>query len=100
MFPPEIHEKISQYPPCPEHICPKQEWLSKFQKSLLEVNGMKSCKNSKLIPHLNEHTNYCIHYKNLKFVLDLGVKLGTVHNIVSFDQKAWLKPFIDFNTKK
>ena len=61
---------------------------------------MKSCKNSKLIPHLNEHKNYCIHYRNPKFVLDLGVKLGTVHNIVSFDQKAWLKPYIDFNTEK
>ena len=33
-------------------------------------------------------------------MLDLGVKLGTVHNIVSFDQKAWLKPYIDFNTEK
>lgn len=43
---------------------------------------------------------YCIHYRNLKFVLDLGLKLGTVHNIVSFDQKAWLKPYIDVNTKK
>ena len=46
MFPPESHEKLKQYPPCPENICPKQEWLSKFQKSLLEANGMKSCKKS------------------------------------------------------
>ena len=28
----------------------------------------------------------------------LGVKLGVVHNIVSFKQKQWLKPYIEFNT--
>ena len=54
----------------------------------------------KLIPHLMEHKNYCIHYRSLKFVEKLGVKIGEVHNIVSFKQKAWLKPYIDFNTDK
>ena len=44
--------------------------------------------------------NYCIHYRNLKYVLGLGIEIEKVHNIISFDQKAWLKPYIDFNTDK
>ena len=43
---------------------------------------------------------YCIHYRNLKFVEKLGIKIGPVHNIVSFNQKPWLKTYIDFNTDK
>jgi hypothetical protein len=47
-----------------------------------------------------EHKNYCIHYRNLKYVESLGVKIGEVHNVVSFKQKAWMEPYIDFNTSK
>jgi hypothetical protein len=46
-----------------------------------------------------EHKNYCIHYRNLKYITSLGVKIGNVHNVVSFKQKAWLEPYIDFNTQ-
>ena len=46
-----------------------------------------------------DHNNYCIHYRNLKYIVDLGVEIKQVHNIVSFKQKPWLKPYIDFNTK-
>ena len=102
-FPEEIHDKIKEFPPCPENVCPKLEWLSDFQKQLiLEKNNgkMRIPKCEKLIPHLYEHKNYCIRYKNLKFVKELGVKLGKVHNIISFKQKAWLKPYIDFSTDK
>ena len=100
VFPPELHDKFKEYPPCPENICPEVEWLSDFQKQLLDDKNMKAPTCEKLIPHLFEHKNYCIHYRNLKFVVDLGVKIGAVHNIISFKQKAWLKEYIDFNTTK
>ena len=35
--------------------------------------------------------NYCIHYRNLKHIVGHGVKIKKVHNIISFNQKAWLK---------
>ena len=27
-FPPEIHERLKQLPPCPETLAPKEEWFS------------------------------------------------------------------------
>ena len=61
---------------------------------------MRISKCPKLVPHFYEHKNYCIHYRNLKYVKSLGVELGKVHNIISFKQKPWLKEYIDFNTEK
>ena len=43
---------------------------------------------------------YCIHYRNLKYVVGMGVVTTKVHNIISFQQKEWLKEYIDFNTEK
>ena len=52
------------------------------------------------MPHLFDHLNYVIHYRNLKFIVDLGVVVTKVHKVLSFSQKQWLKPYIDFNTDK
>ena len=57
-----------------------------------------TCK--KLVPRLFDHNNYCIRYRNLKFIKDLGVEIKTVHNVISFKQKTWLEPYISFNTEK
>ena len=85
-FPKEIHEKLKQYPPAPESLVPKDEWLSEYQMKLKK--DMKIKNNSpKLTAHLMDHKNYCIHYRNLKYLVGLGVQIKQVHNIVSFKQK-------------
>ena len=110
-FPIELHDKFKEFPPCPESLTPNTKWMSDYQKAMLSKHDEGIAKKlakgedvdvgrNKLIPHLMEHKNYCIHYRNLKFVKDLGVKIGIVHNIVSFKQKEWLKEYIDFNTAK
>ena len=59
-----------------------------------------SKKNTKFVPHLMDEKKYCIHYRNLKYVVGLGVEIKKVHNVISFKQSAWLKKYIDFNTEK
>ncbi|MFM7977744.1 MAG: hypothetical protein ACKPKO_00370 [Candidatus Fonsibacter sp.] len=54
----------------------------------------------KLVPHLYNHYNYVIHYRNLKFIVDLGVKVLKVHKVMSLFQRPWLNTYIDFNTDK
>jgi hypothetical protein len=105
-YPSDLQDLFKQYPPCPENISPEFEWFSEFQQSLFtKVQGNKGKTSkynggNKLVPHLLKHEKYCIHYRNLKFVSNLGIKITKVHNIISFKQKQWLKPYIDFNTEK
>ena len=35
----------------------------------------------------------------LKQALNHGLILKKVHRVIKFDQEAWLKPYIDMNTK-
>ena len=40
-----------------------------------------------------------LHVRNLKPALNHGLLLKNFHRVVKFNQKAWLKPYIDMNTK-
>ena len=40
-----------------------------------------------------------MHIKVLKKALNHGLILKKVHRIIQFNQKYWLKPYIDMNTK-
>ena len=42
---------------------------------------------------------YVIHIRALKQALNDGLILKKAHTIIQFNQKAWLKPYIDMNTK-
>ena len=39
-----------------------------------------------------------VHHKNLKQYLDLGLKLTKIHRGVKFNERAWLKDYIQLNT--
>ena len=47
-----------------------------------------------------DKNNYVIYYRNLQRCLDLGMKFKKIHRILKFKQKDWMKPYIEFNTKK
>ena len=36
----------------------------------------------------------------MKLYLQLGLQIKQIHDVLEFDQEAWLKPYIDFNTRK
>ena len=40
-----------------------------------------------------------IHIRNLKQALNHGVILKKVNRVIIFNQKAWLKPYIEMSTK-
>ena len=60
---------------------------------------MKVSKVKKLVWNVTDKENYSINIVALKQALNHGLKLIRVHSVISFRQKAWLKPYIDLNTK-
>ena len=59
----------------------------------------KGEKVEKLICSIEDKEKYVIHIRALKQALNHGLKLKKVHRVIKFNQKAWLKPYIDMNTK-
>ena len=55
-------------------------------------------KVGKLIPNLHNRTEYFICIKSLKQALNHRLVLKKVRRIIKFNQKAWLKSYIDMNT--
>ena len=57
---------------------------------------MKTEKLKKLVANLHDKTKYVIHVRNCS--IKHGLVLKKVHRIIKFNQKAWLKSYIDMNT--
>ena len=60
---------------------------------------MKLGNMEKLVANLHDKTENVIHIRNLKQALNHGLVLKKVHRLINFNQKAWLKPYIDMNTE-
>ena len=56
-------------------------------------------KVEKLICSIEDKEKYVIHIRVLKQALNHGLVLKKVHRVIQFNQKDWLKPYIDMNTK-
>ena len=54
---------------------------------------------NKLVCDLYDKNNYVVHIIVLKRALDYGLILRKVHRVIEFNQKAWLKEYININTK-
>ncbi|XP_048581405.1 uncharacterized protein LOC125561322 [Nematostella vectensis] len=73
-YPHHLHDLHNDYPLAPESI-----GLGKVDK---------------LVPNLNDKTKYVIHHETQSF----GLKVTKIHRGVTFEESAWLEPYIDLNT--
>ena len=78
-YPEELHEKHNQLPFLPEKM---------------EID-----KVIKLVPNLFNKKQYVVHIRALSQALNHGLILKKVHRIIQFEQSAWLKPYIEMNTR-
>ena len=78
-YPRELHDKHNDLPFMPEK--------------------MKINKVEKLVPNLYNKEKYVVHIQALDQALKHGLVLKKVHRVISFQQSAWLKVYIDKNTK-
>ena len=79
----------------------------KYPKRLHELHSdlpllserMKIDKCNKLVCNLSKKKKYVTHINSLKQALNHGLKFKKIHRVIEFNQKQWLKPYIDINTE-
>ena len=77
-YPESLHDEHNDYPLAPER--------------------MTIDKVDKLVPNLNNKKNYVVHYENLKQYERLGLIPTKIHRGIKFEERPWLKEYIDLNT--
>ena len=70
-YPEDLHDLHNDYPLAPERI---------------KIGNVE-----KLIPNLNNKTNYVVHYENLKLYESLDLKITKIHRAIKFEERAWLE---------
>ena len=80
--------------------CPKELHDSSSHNDLpfmcerMKINGVE-----KLIPNLFDKQKYVIDIRALDQSFKHGLILERIHQAIEFDQSAWMKEYIDFNTQ-
>ena len=77
-YPHHLHNLHNDYPLAPERV---------------KIDGVE-----KLIPNLNDKTKYTVHHETLKQYEGLGLKITKIHRGITFEESAWLGPYIELNT--
>ena len=75
----------------PKEIALKHEDIA-FLPERRKINGVE-----KLVTTLEDKKRYVVHILALKLALNQGLKLKKVHRVIEFEQKEWLKPYIEMN---
>ena len=65
-----------------------------FMCGRMVINGVE-----KLVPNLYYKKRYVIHIRALEQALKHGLVLESIHRVIKFKQLAWMKKYIDFNTR-
>lgn len=101
-YPSYLHDEHNCFPLAPIKRSITDEELSPYAKEAWrQLRGsVKRAKSEKLLCTLGDKDRYVLHYRNLKLYLQLGLQIKQIHTVLEFDQKPWLKPYIDFNTTK
>ena len=100
MAPPVIHDEQSDYPAFPENVSIAYSQLSPLQQQTAPIQPSERAPDPvgerKLIPNLMPKVRYKVHLQTLQYWLSKGWVLTKVHRVMRFQQKAWLKPFVDY----
>ena len=99
-YPEKLHVLHNNYPLVPEKLAIPHDMFVRLLWKIAEEFEIKVGDVQKLIPNLDNISNYVLHYRNIQLYLSLGMKLTKIHKVLKFKQSDWMKKYIDFNSEK
>ena len=99
-YPDELHELHNDSPLAPEKSAVSNNMLSNYCQKIANEYEINVGNVKKLIPNLDNKTNYVVQYRNLQLYFSLGVKFYKIHRVLQFKQPDRMKKYIDFHTEK
>ncbi len=98
-YPKDKHDEWNAYPPAPHKTCIKSNEVSCEQRRLANAFavGDTAWNTEKMVADLKPK-RIKSHYRALKLWVKLGVQITKVHKVLGFRQKAWMAPYVEFNT--
>ena len=78
-YPRELHDSHNDLP---------------FMCDRMKINGVEE-----LVPNLYYKKKYVVHIKASEQAINHGLVLERIHRCIEFKQSAWMKEYIDFNTR-
>lgn len=100
-YPENIHEKTKSFPLCPENTTINYDMLSPYQKKVLkEVYNKSSYCEKKLTSTFFDREKIVLHALNLQLYLKLGMKIKEIFRVIKFNQRPFMKSWVDFCTEK
>jgi len=79
-----------------EHVEIDDDMISQTLRNMLQETDTRHVPTSKLVSNLRDKTRYVTHYRCLQFYLAHRLKLIHIHRIVAFDQRPFMRPFIEY----
>lgn len=98
IYPDALHDKHNDFPLVPEKM--KVELVFPYSQAIKDKLKLLSSNVEKFIPNLQNKTNYVVHYRKLKFLIEEGLVVSKVHRVLKFEQSSWMVPYIQFNTSQ
>ena len=97
--PPEVHDKLDEFPPAPHKQEITYDMLSPYAKRALHecCENPRQYKATKLIGSFLPKKEYSVHHANLRLYLELGYKLTKIHSVIRFRQEYIFKVWIPYS---
>jgi len=93
-----LHDLHNAYPLAPEHLkIEEEDMLSPTLRNIVSETGMRHTPPTKIVSNLTDKEKYVTHYyRCLQFYLAHGLELTKIHRIISFTQRTFTRPFVQY----
>lgn len=98
-FPEHVKKDLANFPPAPHRVQCKFGALSEFARNLIEETGINYVEGEKLCVTLCDKKSYITHHKLFDLYSEIGAVVSNVTRAIKFEQRPFLKKWVDINTE-